>query len=55
MTDFQVGDRVIVFDDPEDTAIVTGHSNLQDNQGNQLVELDNKDCISPQYLTKTDN
>ncbi len=57
---FQRGDKVLVFDDPKDIAVVAGFSkDYQDNQGNPLVELETTDgkpdcSISPQALKKVE-
>jgi hypothetical protein len=54
------GDKVTVFNDPEDIAVVTGFSkDYFDNQGNALVELETldgkPDCsISSQALEKAE-
>jgi len=54
------GDKVSVYNDPEDIAVVAGFSrDYFDNQGNALVELETldgkPDCsISPQALKKVE-
>jgi hypothetical protein len=58
VTEFKKGDKVSVFDDPKDIAIVGGVSeDYKDNQGNPLINLETidgkPDCsISPQVLKK---